>query len=148
MQCVVVVGFNQRVPGGIGGAVGHGIHGYQRGKDRFAELAHDHHFVHREAHGFCRGACWLGGMGLVLRADSNHHAVLHRLDLPDLLQRPLSPADQIAPARLGLGQRQQLRQMVLEHQPELPARRGGLPFSGQPLAQSRVADLADQIVDG
>ena len=73
-------------------------------------------------------------------------AVIERALGAEMRHHP--PADQTAPAWLGLGQRQQIRQMVLENQPELLARRGGLPFSGQPLAQARIAELADQIVNG
>jgi hypothetical protein len=44
--------------------------------------------------------------------------------------------------------RPELRKQILENQPELLAYRGGFPFGSQPLAQTRITDLADQIVDG
>jgi hypothetical protein len=74
--------------------------------------------------------------------------LLDLLDRPSVLQRAVTPAHPIAAARLGLVQRQQLRQMVFEYQTEVPVLRRAGPFRGQALAQTRVAYLGNQVVHG
>ena len=142
LQRVVVVGLDQRVPRCIGPAVRHRVLRHQCWKNRFAELAHHHQLVQRE---FGRVGRCTRRTGL--RALALHAPTPEALHPPQVLQRAATRAHQVALARPGLRARQQLGQMVLEHQAELFLSGGFGPLGGQALAQAGAADLCNQVVD-